>query len=99
MKYGDAIKRLRNARGLTQEEVATAASFDASYVSMVERGRRIPSGTALESLAKALDVPLYLLMLLASEDEDLRGVPRREAHQLGAALLNVLNGRREKRKK
>jgi hypothetical protein len=45
---------------------------------------------SLEKFAEALGVPLYLLMLLGSEKEDLRGLSEEEADRLGGRLLHLL---------
>src|SRR5207245_10354938 len=99
MNYGKAIKVARAARELSQEELAKRARLDASYISVLESGDRVPSAAALEAIAKALRVPLYVLMLVASERKDLRGVPAREAQLLGRRLLDVLVGCEKTRKK
>ena len=99
MKYGKAIKVARAARELSQEELAERARLDPSYISVLESGDRVPSGAALEAIAKALHVPLYVLTLLASERKDLRGVPAREAQLLGRRLLEVLVWSEKTRKK
>lgn len=90
MNYGKAIRTIRSAKNLEQKELARLAKLNASYISLIESNRRAPSSTALEALAKALHVPLYLLMLLASDAEDLHGISEREAHQLGKQLLDVV---------
>ena len=99
MNYGKAIKVARAARELSQEELAKRARLDASYISVLESGDRVPSAAALEAIAKALRVPLYVLMLVASERKDLRGVPAREAQLLGRRLLDVLVGSEKAGKK
>nr|WP_295238208.1 helix-turn-helix transcriptional regulator [uncultured Brevundimonas sp.] len=53
---GRNVRRVRNDRNLSQEEVAFAASMKRSYVSGIELGRRKPSIDALERLAIALQV-------------------------------------------
>ncbi|MGG2462011.1 helix-turn-helix domain-containing protein [Streptomyces sp. RGM 3693] len=52
---GRRIKELRVSAGLTQHELA-GADISASYISLVERGKRIPSGRALKILAGRLGV-------------------------------------------
>ncbi len=99
MKYGRAIRVARAARELSQEELAHRARLDPSYISVLESGGRVPSGAALEAIAKALRVPLYVLTLLASEKKDLRRVPAREAQLLGRHLLGVLIGSTKARKR
>ncbi len=90
MNYGKAIRTIRSAKNLDQKELARLAKLNASYISLIESNQRAPSSAALEALAKALHVPLYLLMLLASDAEDLHGISEREANQLGKQLLDIV---------
>ncbi|MCZ0972905.1 helix-turn-helix transcriptional regulator [Streptomyces albulus] len=52
---GRRIKELRVSAGMTQHELA-GPDISASYISLVERGKRIPSGRALKILAGRLGV-------------------------------------------
>ncbi len=60
------IRRLRVARGLSQEALAVDAEIDRTYVSRLERGLENPTVAVLERLANAL----------ASDIEALFRVPR-----------------------
>lgn len=51
---GANVKRLRQARGLTQEEVAFRSDIDLTYLGGIERGRRNPSLLVMARIAKAL---------------------------------------------
>lgn len=53
---GENVRRLRTAKGLSQEELAFAADMKRSYLSDLERGTRNPSVRALGRLAEALEV-------------------------------------------
>lgn len=53
---GRNLRRLRNRRGWSQEELAFRAKVDRSYVSQLETGAYSASVTMLGKLAKALDV-------------------------------------------
>lgn len=56
------LKRLRQERGLSQEELADLAGLNRNYVGMVERRENAPTVDTLEALAKALQVePVRLL--------------------------------------
>jgi transcriptional regulator with XRE-family HTH domain len=90
MNYGRALKTLRQARQLKQKELASRSGLDASYISQIESNKRIPSSAATEAIAKALDIPLYLLILFASDTEDLRGISADQARQLEMQLLMAL---------
>lgn len=55
-RLGAKVKRLREAKGLSQEELAFQADMHRTYVSGIERGKRNPTVTVLERLAKPLGV-------------------------------------------
>jgi transcriptional regulator with XRE-family HTH domain len=54
--FGSTIRELRTARGLSQEAVAERGGFDRTYLSLLERGLRTPTITAIFRLADALGV-------------------------------------------
>jgi len=58
IKFGERIRELRKAKGLSQEDFADLCGFDRTYVSGIERGTRNPTLKALEILANALDVSI-----------------------------------------
>jgi len=51
---GRNVKRIRIARGLTQEELAERSGFSQQYLSDLERGRRNPTIVSLWELSQAL---------------------------------------------
>jgi transcriptional regulator with XRE-family HTH domain len=55
-RVGLNVKRLREAKGLSQEAFADLVGIHRTYVSGVERGVRNPTITVVEKLAKALGV-------------------------------------------
>lgn len=57
-KLGARVQRLRQAQGLSQEELADRADLHRTYVSGVERGVRNPTVTVLEKLARGLQTSL-----------------------------------------
>ncbi len=38
--FGENIKKVREKKGLSQEELANIAGFDRTYISLIERGKR-----------------------------------------------------------
>jgi transcriptional regulator with XRE-family HTH domain len=53
---GANVRRLRQAKGWSQEQFADEAGIHRTYVSDIERGARNPTVTVLEKLAKPLGV-------------------------------------------
>ncbi|MGP6191607.1 MAG: helix-turn-helix domain-containing protein [Vulcanimicrobiaceae bacterium] len=58
LSFGQAVRRARVARKLSQEEFADECGLDRSYVGGVERGDRNPSLLAIARIAHGLDMPL-----------------------------------------
>jgi len=59
---GDFVRRLREQKNLTQDELAARAGITYQYLSGLENGRENFSIGILESLGKALDCPLPQLV-------------------------------------
>jgi len=53
---GRNVKRIRQDRGLTQEELAEHSGFSQQYISGLEQGRRNPTIVSIYELATALGV-------------------------------------------
>jgi len=59
LPFGQRVARLRRLRGLSQPELADLIDRSPAWMSQVERGQRhIDRMSVLETLARALDVPL-----------------------------------------
>jgi len=52
-------RRLRTGRGMTQEDLASAAGVDRSYISEVENERFSVSADVVEKLAEVFGVQVY----------------------------------------
>lgn len=59
----DNVRRLRKAKGLSQEELAEVCGYHRTYVGGIERGERNITIATLEALAGALGVEPQLLLL------------------------------------
>ena len=53
-QFGNVIRRCREAAGLSQEDLAERAGLHRTYISMLERGLRMPSILVVKQLARAL---------------------------------------------
>ena len=56
VRLGQNLRKLRDEKGWSQEDFADRAGIHRTYVSDIERGRRNPTITVLEKLAKPLGV-------------------------------------------
>jgi transcriptional regulator with XRE-family HTH domain len=66
MNIGEKIKKVREAKGFSQKQVAVMLDMDQSQYSKIENGKTDPTTSTLEKIAKTLgvDVPV----LFASDD-------------------------------
>lgn len=54
--FGQRIRQLRKARGLTQESLAEEAGLEPAYLGAVERGERNLTIDSIERIAKGFDL-------------------------------------------
>jgi transcriptional regulator with XRE-family HTH domain len=59
---GKNVRRIRQQKGLTQEQLAFEAEIDLTYVGGIERGKRNPSLLVMVRIAQALRVHLTKLL-------------------------------------
>ena len=62
MDIGALIKKSREAKKLTQKQVALSVNMDQSQYSKIEKGKTDPSTSTLQKIAKALDMSLSELL-------------------------------------
>jgi len=58
----DLLKRLREERSITQEQLAFDAGITVSALSRIERGLNSPGWTTVQRLASALDIRMSELV-------------------------------------
>lgn len=61
-RFAKNLRRLRQAQGFSQEDLARKALVDRTYISGCERGLRNPTITMLVKLARALGCELIDLI-------------------------------------
>lgn len=70
--FGDAIRRVRLARGLSQEELAHKSGMDRSYMGRIERGEQALSIDKIWHVADALDTDPSRLFAISIEIDGMR---------------------------
>ncbi len=58
VRFGQRLRELRQAKGLSQEELAFRAGLHRTYVSSAERGQRNVALVNLEKLSRALEIDI-----------------------------------------
>jgi transcriptional regulator with XRE-family HTH domain len=61
-EMGKRLKKLREAKGMSQAALAEKAELSRGYLIRLEAGRQDPTLGTLERLAEALDMPLRKLI-------------------------------------
>ncbi len=56
------IKKYRNEKNLSQEQLSEMAGISCDYLSEIERGKKVPSIKRLCMIADALEIDAYLLL-------------------------------------
>ncbi|UIN21977.1 helix-turn-helix domain-containing protein [Herbaspirillum frisingense] len=90
MNLGHALKMCRSAKALSLDQLAERTQLSQSYLSMIESNKREPTLSTIEKISKALDVPVPIVLFLASEKADLKGLDSETASRLSIAALNVI---------
>jgi transcriptional regulator with XRE-family HTH domain len=62
VKFGKVVRERRLKKGLGQEALADKAGLHRTHVSLLERGKRMPSLAVIKKLAKALDTSMASLV-------------------------------------
>jgi transcriptional regulator with XRE-family HTH domain len=65
---GRNVRRIRQEKGLTQEQLAEISGFSQQYISGLEQGQRNPTIVSLYELTTALDVSHMELVSPTEED-------------------------------
>jgi predicted ATPase/DNA-binding XRE family transcriptional regulator len=103
--FGRLLKRYRRSARLTQETLAERVGYSPHYISMLERGVRMPAPATVDALAKALDLAsadrTTLDAAVADQSKEVSAVPRLSvAHgrligreQEAALILSLLQQR------
>lgn len=91
---GDVIRKLRQAKGWTQEELATRAEINEISVVRLERESERSERTTIERVARALDVSVADLYAFMEEITLLAELSAGERRHLGDYMRRLVEKRR-----
>lgn len=90
MNIGRALKLCRSAKDLSLETVAKRAGISVSHLSRIENTKREPSLTLVGQIASALDVPAPVIVFLASDEGDLKGIDKETERRFSDLALSLI---------
>lgn len=79
MIIADRLRVLREEKKFSQGDIEKRTGLLRCYISRVENGHTVPAIETLEKMARALEVPLYLLFYDGEEPPELPNLPRRKS--------------------
>ena len=93
MKIGKALKLCRSARDLSLEIVAERAGISTSYLSRLENDKREATLAMIGKVADALDVPVPVVVFLAAEPGELKGMDKKTEQRFAELALDLIRQR------
>lgn len=89
---GDAIKKNRQKKGLTQEKLAELLDIAPMYIKHLESGRRTPSVDTLYKTARLLNISIDAIFFPENtETSEMRSKIVRKLSDLTAHELNIIH--------
>ena len=89
MNLGKAISLCRTQKDMSLDDLSAKAKISISYLSLLERGKRDPNFSTLESIALGLEIPVSILIFLAKKDE-LTSISPELADRLANVTLSLI---------
>lgn len=90
MNYGKAIRIGRAIRNFSQNELAQLVKVNASFISLIEKGQRLPSVKTLQKCSIALSIPYPILLVMASNKKELEEISDKGINIIGEDLINLI---------
>ena len=69
LPFGAALRRLRKAAGLSQEQLGMEAGVQRNFISLIERGQNQPTINTIARLARALGIKASELVAEAERNQ------------------------------
>jgi transcriptional regulator with XRE-family HTH domain len=90
MNIGKAIKLCRVQKGMRQSELAESAEISVAYLSLIENDKRDPNFSVLQAISRSLDVPLSILVFLATDNSELKAMSPELFEKLSVTALDLV---------
>lgn len=90
MNIGKAIKLCRIQKNMRQSELAQASNISVAYLSLIEQGKRDPNFSVLQSISNSLNVPLSILVFLATDSNEMKTLSPELFEKLSITALELV---------
>ena len=91
MNIGNAIKKLRQEKGLKQIDFAEKCGLSQSYLSLIEKGKKEPTLGLLKQISSSLSIPLPILVFLALDKDDIPDSKKEAFQILDPSIKGLIN--------
>ncbi len=82
----------RMNKGLKQAQLAELAEISVSHLCLLEKDKRDPSLSAVNSISKALEIPVSVLVFLASQYDDIKELNQKQVDDLSRGIMGIMDG-------
>ncbi|MGB9720571.1 MAG: helix-turn-helix domain-containing protein [bacterium] len=69
VKFGQRVRQLREAKNLSQEQLAEKADLHSTFIGKIEMAEINPSIITLEKIARAFNIPISQLLSFADDEK------------------------------
>lgn len=86
MEIGGAIRKYRLLKGLKQSDLARKALISPSYLNLIEKNVRYPGIDVLSQISNSLEIPLPVLVFMASKPDQIEEITAPDIERLKSAI-------------
>ena len=90
VNIGKAVKLCRNQKGFTKTKLAELSGLSLSYFTLLEQGKRDPSISTVERISDALGIPAFILIFLATENDERNSISTELLEKLSHLTLFLM---------
>jgi transcriptional regulator with XRE-family HTH domain len=90
MDLGNAIKNIRQQKGIKQNSLAEKSGISQTYLSQIENNAKEPNISTLKNICEHLKVPLPVLFFLAIDSNDISPEKRNAFKHLAPSINSMI---------
>jgi len=90
MNLGETIKQCRNVKKLTLAQLSESSGISVSHLCLLEKNKREPSISAVESIANALGLPVSVLVFLAAQRDEVTDLNASYIEAISSNIMDLM---------